>query len=58
MTGDESHVWIKASYLKNMEVCKVCGFVRRADRKNSPCRGKSVIVLRTANQKENPATSG
>lgn len=30
--------------------CRDCGMTRRADDKNSPCRGKTKVVLRTGHQ--------
>jgi len=44
---DATHEWFKPSWLK-WESCKVCGVVRRADRKNKPCRGPVKIVLKEA----------
>ena len=54
-SGDSTHVWLRVSWLNNQEVCKVCATVRRADRKNKPCRGNSVLVLRMENKKKTPA---
>jgi len=45
--ADSTHTWRKATYLKNAEVCEVCGTVRRIDRKNGPCRGSLVVKPRT-----------
>ena len=45
--GDSTHTWITHSpLLGKKEFCKVCGFVRRADRQNEPCRGS--VALRAA----------
>ncbi len=38
------HDWI--SY-HGLECCKTCGFVRRADDKNKPCRGPVRIVCKS-----------
>lgn len=47
MTGDSNgHQW---GYYKDMqwESCRACGIVRRADDKNTPCKGPVKVVLRS-----------
>lgn len=41
-TVDGKHEWFK---FHNLEACKYCGSVRRADDKNNPCRG--IVNVRT-----------
>ena len=39
------HLWFQAKFL-GYESCKNCGIIRRADGKNSPCKGVVKVVLR------------
>lgn len=32
--------------VKDWEVCFICGMIRRADKKNKPCKGQTHIGLR------------
>jgi hypothetical protein len=41
--GDATHKWW---IWHGMECCELCGIVRRADRKNNPCRGRVRVVLK------------
>jgi hypothetical protein len=43
------HTWIK---WHKMICCRDCGFIRRADDKNKPCRGKVGITLRDEQSRE------
>ena len=42
------HAWIKKTYFKQeqLTVCKKCGIVQRADKKNNMCKGIVKITLR------------
>jgi len=43
------HEWVWAKHpdaSRDYQYCKLCGVCRRADDKNSPCRGKVKITLR------------
>lgn len=44
--SDESHEWDFTPDEKT-EFCLVCGNVRRADRKNTRCKGPARIALRS-----------
>lgn len=37
-----AHQWVRPTGFK-WDFCAVCGFVRRADDKNKPCRGPSRV---------------
>ena len=43
----EGHVWgnFTESFV-NGECCRICGMMRRRDRKNNPCKGSPGITLR------------
>lgn len=41
--GDATHSWW---IFDNIECCKACGIVRRADRQHKPCVGPVKISLR------------
>jgi hypothetical protein len=41
----DGHEWGFYGALK-YECCLYCGMIRRADKKNSPCKGKAEIALR------------
>lgn len=41
------HHWIERF---GLTCCRVCGFVRRADGKNKPCRGPVYVELRAPAQ--------
>jgi len=41
--ADATHKWW---IWHGLECCEVCGIVRRADRKNSPCKGPTRIVCK------------
>lgn len=41
----DGHIW---GIWHGLESCALCGFVRRADRKNKPCRGVIKIELRAS----------
>lgn len=36
------HIWFKPTFLV-YDCCRKCGIVRRADDKNSPCKGKVAL---------------
>lgn len=38
------HEWIE--WMNGVVACKLCGFVRRRDGKNKPCRGAVRVALR------------
>ena len=42
---EQRHTWIKVDFMPH-ESCAKCGVVRRADGKNSPCRGIVLVTLR------------
>lgn len=42
---NNGHEWFKADFL-NYETCKKCGFIKREDGKNSPCKGNVKMDLR------------
>lgn len=44
---DNGHVWghVNSSTIPG-ECCRICGMMRRRDRKNGPCRGAVQIGLR------------
>lgn len=49
--GASVHQWVarqvaNVSQQPRVEYCARCGIVRRADRKNKPCKGASTIALR------------
>lgn len=45
--GLHTHVWFRPDLGgRSWESCRVCGIVRRADDKNSPCKGPSKIILK------------
>lgn len=41
--GIGEHDWFE---YRGLPCCRKCGFVRRADGKNMPCRGRVVLSLR------------
>lgn len=43
--ADATHQWW---IWHGFECCAICGIVRRADRKNKPCRGPVKIVCKEA----------
>lgn len=47
-SADETHDWFEPPRLvPRMEACRLCGVVRRADRKNKPCKGQVYVGLRS-----------
>lgn len=42
----EAHKWFVHPKFAPLVTCKLCGVVKRNDGKNSPCRGKVLVVLR------------
>ena len=45
MMSDETHDWFIPEFI-GYECCRKCGVVRRADRKNSTCKGVVKVGLR------------
>lgn len=41
--ADETHYWIQRGHF---EACKLCGIVRRRDRRNTACKGPVKIKVR------------
>ncbi len=51
----KGHVWADRTIGKlSMTSCNRCGIIRRADGKNSPCKGDVKIALRTASPPSSP----
>lgn len=47
--ASNGHDWIRLKVLGGLESCRMCGFVRRADDQNKPCRGSVKVGPRVIN---------
>src|SRR5262249_41909487 len=54
--ADGTHDWFNPGWFSSWECCRQCGIIRRADRKNKPCRGAVHVETRIKELEANAHT--